>query len=359
MRIFVPASAIAWPVDSGRQDRRCDGPKRTAAGRRVGLSLVGAALLGGWACSRAEVTQPAATDASAVVSAASAAPDPCRSPVRFATIADVQYGDREPKGTRFYRESVGKLRQAMEVIRRARPDFVISVGDIIDRGFDSFARILPEVQGEGLPARYFVLGNHEWNLPAEQRAQVMPTLDLASGYYSFTIDDWHFIVLDGTEVSGYGLDSGSARRGEAKAMLRELKRRGSLNAEKYNGAVSPEQLLFLLDELEFAAAHGARAIVFCHFPVFPPEAVANLWNDGDVRAVLSRFPGVAVAHISGHDHRGHYGQQAGVHYLTLDGMVETEETSAFALVELCDDRIEIEGYGRQPSRTLLLPEARP
>ena len=323
----------------------------------VGVALFGVGLRGRSGCDHPEVAEAARADASAVPQPAIASPDPCRSPVRFATIADVQYCDRKPKGTRFYREAVEKLGQAMDEIRAARPDFVISLGDIIDRDFESYATVLPSYEGEGTLESYFVLGNHEWNVAEEQKASVVPTLGLESGYYSFAIDDWQFIVLDGTELSSYATHAGAARQAEAKSMLRELERRGSLNAEKYNGGVSPEQLLFLHDELAFAAEHGARAIVFSHFPVYPPEAVANLWNDGDVRAVLSRFPGVAVAHVSGHDHRGYYGQEAGVHYLTLDGMVETEQTSAFALVKLCDDRIEVEGYGRQPSYTLEL--ARP
>ena len=96
-------------------------------------------------------------------------------------------------------------------------------------------------------------------------------------------------------------------------------------------------------------------VVFSHFPVYPPEATHNLWNDGDVRAVLERYRGVAVAYISGHDHAGYYGEHAGIHYLILHAMVETADENAYAVLRLHADRIEVNGYGRQPSYTLPLP----
>ena len=71
-----------------------------------------------------------------------------------------------------------------------------------------------------------------------------------------------------------------------------------------------------------------------------------------VRAALEQYPGVAVAHLSGHYHAGGYWQHGGVHYLTFHGMVETMEDNAFAVLRLYPDRIEVDGYGHQPSYTL-------
>ena len=44
----------------------------------------------------------------------------------------------------------------------------------------------------------------------------------------------------------------------------------------------------------------------------------------------------------------------GIHYLTVRGMVETEDTNAYAVVHVSDDRIEIDGRGRQPDQVLVL-----
>jgi hypothetical protein len=59
-----------------------------------------------------------------------------------------------------------------------------------------------------------------------------------------------------------------------------------------------------------------------------------------------------AAYISGHNHAGHYGELDGVHYLTVPGMVDTPEQSAFAVARVYENRIEIDGEGRVEDRTL-------
>ena len=38
-------------------------------------------------------------------------------------------------------------------------------------------------------------------------------------------------------------------------------------------------------------------------------------------------------------------------------MVDTPDSSAFAIVEIAGDRLEIQGFGREPSRSLTLKTA--
>ncbi|PON11016.1 hypothetical protein C2W62_47030 [Candidatus Entotheonella serta] len=45
----------------------------------------------------------------------------------------------------------------------------------------------------------------------------------------------------------------------------------------------------------------------------------------------------------------------GIHYVTFHGMVETSETNAFAMIDVFPDHLAIVGYGREPSRKLVLP----
>lgn len=58
------------------------------------------------------------------------------------------------------------------------------------------------------------------------------------------------------------------------------------------------------------------------------------------------------AWFNGHDHKGNYGVQEGMHYATLHGMVDTPDTNAYALVEVYADRIVVVGSGRETSRSL-------
>ena len=50
----------------------------------------------------------------------------------FGMISDVQYADIENAGTRYYRLSPAKLKEAVDDFNRETVDFVISLGDFID-----------------------------------------------------------------------------------------------------------------------------------------------------------------------------------------------------------------------------------
>ena len=113
--------------------------------------------------------------------------------------------------------------------------------------------------------------------------------------------------------------------------------------------MGPEQLRWLAKTLADAKAAGEKAIVFCHFPVYPPGE-HNLWNDTEVVEILEGN-GSVVAYINGHNHNGAYGFKKGIHYLTMKGMVDTEETS-YSVIRVFDDRLEVHGRGRQDNYVL-------
>ena len=51
---------------------------------------------------------------------------------------------------------------------------------------------------------------------------------------------------------------------------------------------------------------------------------------------------------------GNYGEAGGKHFVNLRGMVETAVSTAFAVVDVYDDRVEIRGSGIQENRRLLV-----
>ena len=55
---------------------------------------------------------------------------------------------------------------------------------------------------------------------------------------------------------------------------------------------------------------------------------------------------------AGHNHAGAFGLRDGVPFITLQGMVETEQTNAYAMAHLYSDRIQLVGQGCEPSRVL-------
>ena len=85
-------------------------------------------------------------------------------------------------------------------------------------------------------------------------------------------------------------------------------------------------------------------------PGFSNEAHA-IWNATEVSSLL-RDHSCAKLYINGHNHKGHYVDADGLHYLTLDGMLETKDTNAFGYAEVYPDRLEITGFERQESYVL-------
>ena len=68
---------------------------------------------------------------------------------------------------------------------------------------------------------------------------------------------------------------------------------------------------------------------------------------------MDRQPNVA-AWLNGHHHAGALGERHGIPFVTLRGMVETADATAYAVATLHADRLLLEGRGREPSRELEL-----
>jgi manganese-dependent ADP-ribose/CDP-alcohol diphosphatase len=263
----------------------------------------------------------------------------------FGLVADAQYCDFPDRGTRHYRASLGKLAEAARTFNANDLSFTVQVGDIVDRAEASFEQILPVYEGVRRP-KHHVLGNHDFPIPADQ---VVDRLGMPARHYHFRKDGWRFVVLDTNDVSLYANPAGSEKHALAGRMLEELRQRGAVNAQTWNGAVGDEQLTWLRHVLAGAAHRGEKVIVLSHMPVYPVN-VHNVWNDAAVAAVLEA-PGNVVAYFNGHNHYGNYGHRNGVHYVNFHGMVELD-TNAYSLVRVLPDRLEIEGYGREPDRVL-------
>ena len=61
----------------------------------------------------------------------------------FGVIADPQYADQPAGGSRYYRESVGKLKESVNQLNKQSLDFVVTLGDVIDKDIKSFDTMMP------------------------------------------------------------------------------------------------------------------------------------------------------------------------------------------------------------------------
>ncbi len=264
--------------------------------------------------------------------------------------ADAQYADLAPAGTRFYREGRPRLAAAADHFASRGVAFAVHLGDLIDRAWPSFDPMLAALSA-GRLAWHHVLGNHDFDVLDAEKPQVPARLGFAAARYrAFSRAGFRFVFLDTNDVSLYAHPAGSAPRAEAELRLAAAQAAKQPSAKTWNGAVGSTQLAWLDAECRAAAAARERVILFAHHPVFP-ENPHNAWNAPEVLALIDRHRHV-VAWLNGHNHAGAFAVRDGVPFLTLRGMVETADTTAYATAAVHADRIVLTGAGREPSREL-------
>jgi manganese-dependent ADP-ribose/CDP-alcohol diphosphatase len=270
-------------------------------------------------------------------------------PLRLGVVADPQYADIDNLNTRFYRQSIEKLTRAVEYFNEQELSFCVNLGDTIDKHWQSYDQIMVPFSKSRYRVHH-VLGNHDFDLLDEFKSRVSNRLGIPNRYYSHEMGRWRFVFLDTTDVSLYAQPSSEPTYAVADNELKKLKSTNAIHAQSWNGSVSQRQLDWFQDVCTAAAKKQQRVIVFSHHPVFPANA-HNAWNSSQILEVVGRHRNV-VAWMNGHNHAGNLGIHEDVPFVTMKGMVETTDTNAFSVVSLHEDRLLIEGHGREPSREL-------
>ncbi|WP_457586450.1 metallophosphoesterase [Ensifer canadensis] len=278
--------------------------------------------------------------------------------LRFGVIADPQYAAVEPNLVlgRYYANSLTKLAEAIETFNAEELAFVVTLGDIIDRDWQSFDAILPLYE-RLRHVRHFLLGNHDFRVEPERLVEVFARVGMPGAYQTFAATGWRFILIDGNEVSLFAPPPGDPRLAVAERWIETLKALGADNAQPWNAALGDRQFAWLEAALHKAETAGERVVVMGHYPVYPPNA-HNMWDSERIVDLFGRYENVA-AYFCGHNHDGNYGLVDGTHFVNIKGMVETPDTTAYAIVEIHTDRMEIHGYGRETDRTLALTTVTP
>lgn len=272
--------------------------------------------------------------------------------LKIGIVADCQYCNcnYSERWNNDYRQGPHRLQKAVDKFNDNGVDIMFHLGDFIDRNFESYAVVKPIINKLKMP-HYFVLGNHEFSVVDSLKGKVLETLELEFPYYTIKKEKWLFIVIDGTDISPYR-STDSTKIAFANSQMKMYKKANRLQAKPWNGAVGSEQLKWLEAQLKKADNQNLKAIVLAHFPVLPLAAL-NLWNDVEVVEILEKHKSVK-AYFNGHHHLGNYIEKAGIHYVTFQGMVLGKEDTAFAIITLTNNKIIIEGVGREPFRTLVV-----
>jgi predicted phosphodiesterase len=272
---------------------------------------------------------------------------------RFGVVADPQYADLEPNLTlnRYPANSLVKLREAIEEFNRHELAFVVTLGDIIDREWKGFDAILPVYETLRHP-KHFLLGNHDFAVAPEHLQAVHQRVGMPSAYYDFGHAGYRFIALDGNEISVFAPPEGDPRRDEAKARMKALETSGASNGQRWNAAIGSTQYAWLAAKLRAAKTAGEKVIVMNHYPIFPDDS-HNALDSDRMLALLAEHDHV-VAYLNGHNHAGNFGVVGGTYFVNFKGMVDTEDSNAYAIVSVHEDRLDVVGFGRETSRRLAL-----
>lgn len=268
-------------------------------------------------------------------------------------IADCQYCHCEATPTRFYKKSPQKLKNAVDTLNSSSLDYAIHLGDFIDRDFSSFDTLGP-IWNNLRTKKYQVLGNHDFSVADSLKPLVPKTMNLKGRYYSFLEPNWRFIVLDGNDLSYQGAIT-SEKLAQTDSLYALLSISNPPNLQTWNGGLSLEQLKWVENELILAQQNKENVGFYCHFPVLGEDKVHRLWNSTQFLSLIDQYPNVKF-YFNGHNHNGDYAERQGVHYLTFKGMVDTDNSTAFARVRITTDSILVQGHGREPSRNLKIRE---
>ena len=260
---------------------------------------------------------------------------------RFGIVTDSHYADADTIGSRFYRHSLDKLTECVELMNTRKVDFLIELGDFKDQDNPaveqrtiSYLQAVEKIFQQFNGPTYHVLGNHdEDSISKKQFLTHIENTNVDSGrsYYSFDLNGLHFVVLDANyKADGTDYDHG--------------------NFDWTDANVPPAELNWLRDDL--AAVRGPVIIFIPQLLDGIGDTYVN--NAEDVRQILEQS-GKALAVFQGHHHPGSYNHIGEVHYYTLKALVEGpgQENNSYAIVEVRPDRnITVTGYRKAASKQL-------
>lgn len=246
--------------------------------------------------------------------------------VRFAMMTDLHHADKQMRINRYYRKTLDKLKAAADELKKAKPAFVVELGDIIDKA--------PEVEVElaylkqvhlafsKLPGdKHYVLGNH--CIDTLTKEEFLGVVGQDKSYYSFDKGGVHFIVLDACFLKD-GTPYGR-------------------NNSRWNDANFPnEELGWLAKDLKQT---GNKAIVFVHQRLDVDNGYA-VNNAGAAREILEDA-GNVLAVFQGHSHKNDHKVINGIHYCVHRAMVEGGEAddNGFSTIDVfADGTVRLKGF---------------
>ncbi|QKK06866.1 MAG: alkaline phosphatase [Planctomycetota bacterium] len=265
--------------------------------------------------------------------------------IRLATLTDIHYADADPRGNRYYRDSIPKVAKAIGAINEsavASPlAFTAVLGDLIDSrdtpieegGLEQEIGYLKTIESHLATLntdRHYVFGNHcIHTLTKDEFAEHSAA---RASFYSFDrpftrgTGSLHVVVLDACFTS-----DGTPY--------------GRRNFHWTDANIPDHELRWLKADLE---ATNSPTIVLTHQRL-DGEGNTTIRNAPAAREILQES-GKVLGVIQGHHHENSLSVIEGIPYLVMRAVVEGPgvENHAFGLVEVhADHSLLVHGFGTQ------------
>lgn len=263
-----------------------------------------------------------------------AADDLAPAVLQVGLMTDLHYADKAATKTRFYRDALMKLDEAVAFFNREKPALVVELGDFIDQADEvekeiEWLKTIEQHYAELAMPRHYVIGNHCVGTLTKQEFAAHTASP--GGHTSFEAGGLTFLILD--------------------ACFREDGTPyGRTNFHWQDANLPASELAWLEAELGKAAG---PVIVLAHQRL-DMEKAHSVRNAAAVRALLEKS-GKVLAVFQGHSHKNDYQQIQGIHYITLVAMVEGTglDNSGYTLLDiLADGSLRLQGFRRQENRAL-------
>ncbi len=269
---------------------------------------------------------------------------PAQDPIiKIGLLADVQYCDCPTAGTRNYRLSLGKIEEAVRELVKQNVDLTVLLGDVIDRGPESFGPVYERLRPLGREV-VIVQGNHD--LTEGERRKAKGERRILRRQEVKIMGDVRMLFLNAMVNSMEAWPEGSKEHNIGLETYNRLKSEGAPNAQEWNGGLGEKQLRWIRHQVKKSNRHHQPLLLFCHMPALPGDA-HSLWDTPQLLEILKEAD-KQVLYLCGHKHSGGDDTVGNVRILNLKGMVEGT-TNAFGILSIYPDRIELKGYGVQGS----------
>ncbi len=250
--------------------------------------------------------------------------------LRIGLISDIHYADLDTAGSRHYRDSISKVKEAVKQFNAAELDLVVCLGDLIDTGesvekeYAHLETIYREFKELKAPC-HFVLGNHcVWTLT---KSEFLRGVEQNASFDVKTINGVRLVFLDACHRQD-GVSYGRKNYTWTDTEIPEIQQQWL--QETLSKKPQPT-LVFVHQRLDVEGNYGIHS------------AAA-------VRKILQKS-GQVVAVFQGHNHVNDHQTIEGIHYLTINAVIEgpAPENNSFSILEYAPAKqsLEVKGFYHQ------------